>query len=145
MALHAAGTPANHRIRPRAAARGDRWSALVGEGVHPEDAFIAAFVARVAPACRTRAERALARALAQDMLDQHAELAQRWGLICVSDWLRGSVRLARRGGIAPARVELFACELLSWLVESKRLAREHARVMCRDVGAVLTAHELIAA
>ena len=145
MALHGTGRSANHNcIRQHAAVR-DRWDALGGDGSHPEDAFIAAFAARVEHECRTRAERALARALAQDMLDQHADLAQGWSLISVKEWLSGPRRLAQRRGIAPARVELLACELLRWLVESKRLARVHARSMCRDVGVLLTRHELLAA
>ena len=114
--------------------------------VHPEDAFISEFTARVAARGASRAERRLARELAAELLDLDPDLAYPWGAIDREVLEREPALLAPRGVVEPAVVARLQRELRQWLMRTGRIEREgEARLMCRNVGGAATCDRAIAA
>jgi len=145
-------TARNQRVSGRAASLPITISACerrglgaAGQGAHPEDAFIDELVASVASRCVDRAERQLVRVLAADLLDFNPELAYPWGTLDVEAWLLTPVQLSQQRRVGRARVGLLRRELLRWLVRTGRVAGRDARLMCRNVGALVTHDASIAA
>jgi hypothetical protein len=116
------------------------------QSAHPEDAFIAELVASVASRCADGTERRFVRALATDLLDFNPELAYPWGTLDVEAWLLAPVQLSQqRHGVAPSRAGVLRRALLRWLARTGRIARRDARLMCLNVGALVTHDTSIAA
>lgn len=112
---------------------------------HPEDAFIAAFLTRVAARCATREERELAQAIAIAALDHEPELAYPWGRSSAATLLQAPIALAQQRGVARGKGAWFMRELVRWLAETERLDVAAARSMCRGVGVVRQVRVLLAA
>jgi len=115
------------------ATRAAGWSDAMADGPHAEDAFVAEFLSRVRVRYGGRAERAVARALAVDVLDQLPEQPACARELALDAWLRGPALLARRRGVAPGRVRALAQELVRWLAASERLAPSVARAVRREL------------
>lgn len=101
---------------------------------HPEDAFIAAFLTRVACRCATREERALAQAIAIAALDHEPELAYPWGRSSAAALLQVPIALSQQRGIARGRIPWLMRELVRWLAETDRLDVAAERSVCRGLG-----------
>jgi hypothetical protein len=125
----------NARIHPRSS----------NMDAHPEDAFIAAFLTRVAFRCATREERELAQAIALAALDHEPELAYPWGRSSAAALLQAPIAIAQQRGVARGKGASLMRELVRWLAETDRLDVAAARPMCRGVGVEPQARALLAA